>query len=79
MTPENGKNDTKYDERNSKQPTSCWVSDFVPGDFFVGIVKLHKCTDFVHVRETSSRRTPLNIYRWRCRAICHTLLNPYQT
>ncbi len=25
----------------------------------------------------SSRRTPLNIYRWRCRAICqHLLLNP---
>ncbi len=35
MTPENGKNDTKYD-----------VSDFLPRDFFVGIVKLHKFTDF---------------------------------
>ncbi len=45
MTPENGKNDTKYDEKIQK-PTSCLVSDFVPGDFFVGIVKLHKCTDF---------------------------------
>ncbi len=46
MTPENGKNDTKYDEKIQNSQTSCWVSDFVPGDFFVGIVKLHKCTDF---------------------------------
>ncbi len=42
---------TKYDKKiqNNRLPL---VSDIVPGDFFVGIVKLHKCTDFVHVRET---------------------------
>ncbi len=44
MTPANGQNVTKYDEKI--QNTSCWVSDFVPGDFFVGIVMLHECTDF---------------------------------
>ncbi len=45
MTPENGKNDTKYDEKikNSQLP---FFSDFVLRDFFVGIVKLHECTDF---------------------------------
>ncbi len=46
MTPENGKNDTKFAEKIQNKPTSCWVSDFVPGDFFVGIVMLHECTDF---------------------------------
>ncbi len=45
MTPENGKNDTKYDEKiqNSRLPVGFLI---LPGDFFVGIVKLHKCTDF---------------------------------
>ncbi len=46
MTPANGKNVTKYDEKIQNNLTSCWVSDFVPGDFFVGIVMLHECTDF---------------------------------
>ncbi len=46
MTPENGKNDTKYDEKIQNSRLPVWISDFVPGDFFVGIVKLHKCTDF---------------------------------
>ncbi len=43
MTPENGKNDTKYDEKiqNSRLPVGFLISFF-----FVGIVKLHKCTDF---------------------------------
>ncbi len=64
--------------RNFKIADFLWVSDFVPGDFFVGIVKLHKCTDFrtCYVKR-SSRCTPLNIYRWRCRAILpHLLLKP---
>ncbi len=52
MTPENGKNDTKYDEKIQNKPTSCWVSDFVPGDFFVGIVSYISVPIFVHVRET---------------------------
>ncbi len=46
MTPENGKNDTKYDKKIQNKPTSCLVSDFVPRDFFVGIVMLHECTNF---------------------------------
>ncbi len=43
MTPEN---DTKYDKKilNNRLPVG--FSDFVPRDFFVGIVMLHKCTDF---------------------------------
>ncbi len=45
MTPENGKNDTKYDEK-IQNTDFLLVSDFVPRDFFVGIVKLHECTDF---------------------------------
>ncbi len=46
MTAENGKNDTKYDEKiqNSRLPVG-----FLPLDFFVGIVMLHECTDF-HTR-----------------------------
>ncbi len=48
MTPANGKNVTKYDEKiqNNRLPVGFRVSDFVPGDFFVGIVMLHECTDF---------------------------------
>ncbi len=46
MTPENGKNDHKYDEKiqNNRLPVGFLI--FVPRDFFVGIVKLHECTDF---------------------------------
>ncbi len=45
MTPENGKNDTKYDEKiqNNRLPVGFLISYL---DFFVGIVKLHECTDF---------------------------------
>ncbi len=25
-------------EKIQNKPTSCWVSDFVPGDFFVGML-----------------------------------------
>ncbi len=45
MTPENGKNYTKYDDKIQKSQLP-FFSDFVPRDFFVGIVKLHECTDF---------------------------------
>ncbi len=40
------KNYTKYDEKiqNSRLPVGFLIS--FPGYFFVGIVKLHKCTDF---------------------------------
>ncbi len=43
MTPENGKNDTKYGEKiqNSRLPVGFLISDF-----FVGIVMIHECTDF---------------------------------
>ncbi len=43
MTPSNGKNITKYYEKINDFSV---VSDFVPEDFFVGIVMLHECTDF---------------------------------
>ncbi len=51
MTPENGKNDTKYDKKiqNNRLPVWFLISY---QDFFVGIVMLHECTIFVHVRET---------------------------
>ncbi len=46
MTPENGKNYTKYDEKiqNSRLPVGFLISYLET--FFVGIVKLHKFTDF---------------------------------
>ncbi len=46
MTPANGKNVTKYDEKIQNNRLPVGVSDFVPGDFFVGTVMLHECTDF---------------------------------
>ncbi len=46
MTPENGKNDTKYDEKIQNNRLPVRFSDFVPRYFFVGIVMLHECTDF---------------------------------
>ncbi len=51
MTPENGKM-TQNMTRNSNNrlPVGFLISYL--GDFFVGIVKLHECTDFLHVRET---------------------------
>ncbi len=51
MTPENGKNDTKYDEK-IQNTDFLLVSDFVPRDFFVGIVSYMSVPIFVHVRET---------------------------
>ncbi len=47
MTPANGKNVTKYDEKiqNNRLPVGFRIK--VPGDFFVGIVKLHECTNFL--------------------------------
>ncbi len=46
MTPENGKNDTKYDEKiqNNRLPVGFLI--LYLETFFVGIVKLHECTDF---------------------------------
>ncbi len=46
MTPENGKNDPKFAEKiqNNRLPVGFRI--FVPGDFFIGIVMLHQCTDF---------------------------------
>ncbi len=77
MTPENGKM-TQNMTRKFKIADFLLVSDFVPGDFFVGIVKLHEVYRFSYMYvKRSSRRTPLNIYRWRCRAILpHLLLKP---
>ncbi len=49
MTPENGKNDTKYDKKIQNNRTSCLVSDFVPRDFFVGIVMLHEVYQFSYM------------------------------
>ncbi len=46
MTPENGKNDTKYDEKIQNSRLPVWFLILYQGDFFVGIVKLHECTDF---------------------------------
>ncbi len=46
MTPANGKNDTKYDEKIQNNRLPVGFRDFVPGDFFVGIVMLHECADF---------------------------------
>ncbi len=47
MTPENGKNDTKTKFAEKFKITDFLLgSDFVPGDFFVGIVMLHECTNF---------------------------------
>ncbi len=45
MTPANGKNVTKYDEKiqNNRLPVGFWIS--FQETFFVGIV-LHECTDF---------------------------------
>ncbi len=56
MTPENGKNDTKYDEKiqNSRLPVGFLISYL--GDFFVGIVKLHECTDFRYMYVKRSSR-----------------------
>ncbi len=48
MTPANGKNVTNM-TRKFKITDFLWVSDFVPGDFFVGIVMLHECTDFSYM------------------------------
>ncbi len=52
MTPENGKNDTKYDEtiQNNRLPVG--FSDFVPRDCFVSIVMYISVLIFIHVRKT---------------------------
>ncbi len=46
MTPANGKNVTKYDEKiqNNRLPVGFRIS--FQETFFVGIVMLHECTDF---------------------------------
>ncbi len=46
MTPENGKNDTQFAEKNSNNrlPVGFWISYLET--FFVGIVMLHECTNF---------------------------------
>ncbi len=68
-------------QENSKQPTSCWVSYFVPGDFFVGNVTVHECTDF----HTCTWNVAWGTFRWMCiggavEPFCHTYFwNPNQT
>ncbi len=46
MTPANGQNVTKYDEKiqNNRLPVGFLIS--FQETFFVGIVMLHECTDF---------------------------------
>ncbi len=46
MTPENGKNDTKYDEKIQNSRLPVWFLISYLETFFVGIVKLHECTNF---------------------------------
>ncbi len=61
MTPENGKNDTQFAEKiqNNRLPVGL---DFVPGDFFVGIVMLHECTNFYTCTWNAAR----GALRWKC-------------
>ncbi len=77
MRPENLKNDTKFDEliKNNQLPVGF-------GILLKRLFGRYWCVTWVYrfsymYVKRSSRRTPLKVYRWRCRAILpHPLFKP---
>ncbi len=76
MRPENLKNDTKFDEliKNNQLPVGFGI--LLQETFWQVLVCYMSVPIFIMYVKRSSRRTPLKVYRWRCRAI---LPHPFET
>ncbi len=76
MTPENGKNDTKFAEKIKITDFLLgWISYLETFCRYCYVTWVYQLL-YMYVKR-SSRRTPLKVYRWRYRAILpHPLLKP---